>query len=202
MWKKGSFNLFVFYFQNILGNLVSYLRNPARDMQILFLSRSLNLIFRSLDIIILRERIIKSRDRQNILRERLIKSRERHNIWGNDLLSRGNDLISRRNDIISRGNDLLSRGNDLSSCGNDIISWGNDLLSRGNDMISWWNDLLSRWKDLLSRGNDITSRENDLLSWGIYLFHYDKHDAVLTVIKWWKFGSRSAILRQYDLLTN
>ena len=46
-------------------------------MQILFLSRCLNLISRSLDIIILRERLIKSRERHNILRERLIKFRER-----------------------------------------------------------------------------------------------------------------------------
>ena len=46
-------------------------------MQILFLSRSLNLISPSLDIIILRELLIKSREQHNILRERLIKLRER-----------------------------------------------------------------------------------------------------------------------------
>ena len=53
------------------------MRNPGRVTQILFLSRSLNLMSRSLDITILRERLIKSRERHNILRERLIKFRER-----------------------------------------------------------------------------------------------------------------------------
>ena len=48
-------------------------------MQVLFLSPSLNLVSRSLDIIILKERLIKSRERHNILREQLIKSRERLN---------------------------------------------------------------------------------------------------------------------------
>ena len=102
--------------------------NPGRDMQILFLSRSLNLIYCSLDIIILRERLIKSRERHNILRERLIKSWERHNI-----------LRERLTKLRERAIILRERHNYLEE-----TTWGNIMTS--------------------------------------------------TVLKWWKFGSRSAIL--------
>ena len=82
--------------------------HPGRDMRILYLSRSLNLISRFLDIIILRERLIelreglnKSRERHNISRElliksrdRLIKSRERHNIL-RERLNKSRELLNK-----------------------------------------------------------------------------------------------------------
>ena len=154
---------------------VSIVRNPGRDMHILFLSRSLYLIVRSVDIIILRERLIKSREQHNILRERLIKSRERHNILRERLIKSRVRHISRGNDIIFRGNDLLSRRS-------NIISWRNDFLTRGKGFI------ILREKVIILRG-----RHN-------YLEDFEASNGVmLTIFKWGKFGSRSAILQQYDL---
>ena len=115
-------------------------------------------------LIKLRERLNKSRERHNILRERLIKLRERLVSRGNDLISRGNDIIFWRSDLLSGGIDLLSWGNDIISWGNDLPSWGNDLLSRGNDFITWGNNLLSRENDLLRRGNDLLGRWNDIIN--------------------------------------
>ena len=78
---------------NFENNLIVNLRNPGRDMLILF-----NNSF---------PRLIMSSERLSISSERLIKSPERVIMSADDLLSRRNNLLTRRNDLLCRRNDLF-----------------------------------------------------------------------------------------------
>ena len=62
-------------------------------MQILFLSRSLDIIILRERLNKSRERLNKSRERHNVMRERLIKSSERHNyLEGTTYFFEGNGI--------------------------------------------------------------------------------------------------------------
>ena len=103
-------------------------------MQILFLSHSLNLISRSLDMIILRERLIKSRERHNILRERLIKFRERVTIYYRYLQEKrnGKNQIEKLKSKINK-----SFPQDIKSFPRDIMLFSRLYKSLPQDIMSF-----------------------------------------------------------------